>query len=167
MPGRKSDVNDVNDAQWLQRFHACGLLRGSFRPDRQIAELRSYLRLRERHSDYAASHIQHMLKALTPMNLQLHHVVSDVTGATGLRIARAILAGERDPKVLAKLRDIRCHASAETVQGASPAPIRCRHPHASAAFPAPAIDARNPSINREACMCDTTRSGRSRVLAAH
>jgi hypothetical protein len=65
--------------------------------------------------EYAASHIQHMQKALTEMNLQLHHVVADITGATGLRIIRAILAGERDPAALARLRDTRCHASVETI----------------------------------------------------
>lgn len=112
VPGRKSDVND---AQWLQRLHACGLLRASFRPGRDIAALRAYLRLRERHLDYAAAHIQHMQKALTFMNLQLHHVVSDITGETGLKIVRAIVNGERDPKVLAKFRDPRCKASAETI----------------------------------------------------
>jgi transposase len=115
VPGRKSDVND---AQWLQRLHACGLLRASFRPGREIAALRAYLRLRERHLDYAAAHIQHAQKALTFMNLQLHHVVSDVTGVTGLKIVRAIVAGERDPKVLAGMRDVRCRASAETIEGA-------------------------------------------------
>ncbi len=94
VPGRKSDVND---AQWLQRLHACGLLRASFRPGRQIAALRAYLRLRECHLEYAASHIQHMQKALTFMNLQLHHVVSDITGETGMQIIRAIAGGERDP----------------------------------------------------------------------
>lgn len=67
VPGRKSDVSD---AQWLQRLHACGLLRASFRPGREIAALRSYMRLRERHVQDAASHIQHMQKALTFMNLQ-------------------------------------------------------------------------------------------------
>jgi len=77
VPGRKSDVND---AQWLQRLHACGLLRASFRPGRDIAALRVYLRSRERHLDYAAAHIQHMQKALTFMNLQLHHVISDLPG---------------------------------------------------------------------------------------
>lgn len=115
VPGRKSDVND---AQWLQRLHACGLLRASFRPGRDIAALRAYLRLRERHLDYAASHIQHMQKALTFMNLQLHHVVSDVTGATGMHIIQAIVGGERDPAVLAKMRDIRCKASLETIEAA-------------------------------------------------
>ena len=67
-------------------MHACGLLRASFRPGRDIAALRVYLRLRERHLDYAAAHIQHMQKALTFMNLQLHHVVADVTGVTGMKI---------------------------------------------------------------------------------
>lgn len=113
VPGRKSDVND---AQWLQRLHACGLLRASFRPERDIAALRAYLRLRERHLEYGAAHIQHMQKALTLMNLQLHHVVSDVTGVTGMKIIRAIVKGERDPQVLATMRDVRCKASRETVR---------------------------------------------------
>jgi transposase len=112
VPGRKSDVND---AQWLQRLHACGLLRASFRPTGGIAALRSYLRQRERLLDYAAAHIQHMQKALTFMNLQLHHVVSDITGVTGMRIVRAIVSGERDPQVLAAMRDVNCKASQETV----------------------------------------------------
>ena len=80
VPGRKSDVND---AQWLQQLHQYSLLRASVRPTRGIAELRSYLRQRERLLDYAAAHIQHMQKALTQMNVQLHHVVSDITGVTG------------------------------------------------------------------------------------
>jgi transposase len=113
VPGRKTDVND---AQWLQRLHACGLLRASFRPGRDIAALRAYLRLRERHLDYAAAHIQHMQKALTLMNMQLQHVVSDMTGVTGMRIIRAIVAGERDPVKLAELRDVRCRASQETIE---------------------------------------------------
>jgi transposase len=115
VPGRKTDVND---AQWIQRLHACGLLRASFHPDREIAALRSYLRLRERHLDYAAAHIQHMQKALTHMNLQLHHVVSDVTGVTGMRIIRAIVAGERNPTKLATMRDTRCKSSPEVIQSA-------------------------------------------------
>ncbi|MNG12281.1 Transposase [compost metagenome] len=82
VPGRKTDVND---AQWIQRLHACGLLRASFHPDREISALRSYLRLRERHLDYAAAYIQHMQKALTHMNLQQHHVVTDITGVSGMR----------------------------------------------------------------------------------
>src|ERR1700726_388110 len=124
VPGRKTDVSD---AQWLQRLHSHGLLRASFRLKGEIAELRAYLRQRERLLDYAASHIQHMQKALTEMNLQLHHVVADITGATGLRIIRAILAGERDPEVLAHLRDYRCHASAETIEKALTGSYRAEH----------------------------------------
>ena len=115
VPGRKSDVND---AQWLQRLHACGLLRASFRPGRDIAELRAYLRARERHTDYAAAHIQHMQKALTFMNLQLHHVIATITGATGMKIIRAIVAGERDPSKLAEMRDVRCKESLESIRSA-------------------------------------------------
>jgi len=91
VPGRKTDVSD---AGWLRQLHSYGLLRGSFRPAAEIATLRAYLRQRERLVEYAAAHIQHMQKALMEMNLQLHHVVSDITGATGMRIIRAIVAGE-------------------------------------------------------------------------
>ena len=123
VPGRKTDVSD---AQWLQRLHSFGLLRASFRPNGQIAELRAYLRQRERLLEYGASHIQHMQKALTEMNVQLHHVVTDITGATGLRIIRAILGGERNPAVLARMRDRRCHATVETIEKAlATAPSTC------------------------------------------
>ena len=80
-----------------------GLLRASFLPKGEIAALRAYLRQRERLAGVAASHIQHMQKALMQMNLQVHHVVSDITGVTGMRIIRAIVAGERDPGVLAAI----------------------------------------------------------------
>src|ERR1700726_3716627 len=124
VPGRKTDVSD---AQWLQRLHSYGLLRASFRPKGQIAELRAYVRQRERLLEYAASHIQHMQKALTEMNLQLHHVVADITGTTGMRIIRAILAGERDPKVLARLRHYSCHSSIETIEKALTGNYRAEH----------------------------------------
>jgi hypothetical protein len=106
-----------------------------FRPKGEIVELRAYLRQRERPLEYAAPHIEHMQKALTEMNLQLHHVVTDITGATGLRIIRAILAGERDPAVRTLLRDTGCCASVhhEGPHRALPcrAPIRARaNPHA-------------------------------------
>lgn len=93
VPGRKTDVFD---AAWLRQLHSYGLLRGSFRPDTDIATLRAYLRQRERLVEYAAAHIQHMQKALMEMNLQLHHVVSDITGATGMRIIRAICCGRAE-----------------------------------------------------------------------
>lgn len=115
VPGRKTDVSD---AIWLRQLHSYGLLRGSFRPTAQIATLRAYLRRRERLVEYVPAHIQHMQKALMEMNLQLHHVVADITGVTGLRIIRAIVAGERDLDVLASYRDVRCHASVETIKAA-------------------------------------------------
>lgn len=124
VPGRKTDVSD---AQWLQRLHEYGLLRASFRPQAEMAGLRAYLRQRERLLEYGAAHIQHMQKALTQMNLQLHHVVSDITGVTGLLIIRAIVAGERDPVVLASYRDRRCHSSVETVRQALVGNIREEH----------------------------------------
>ncbi|MFA6070616.1 MAG: IS110 family transposase [Janthinobacterium sp.] len=115
VPGRKSDIND---AQGCSAYHASGLLRASFRPGRDIAALRAYLRHRDRLLDYAAAHIQHVQKALTYMNLQLHHVVQDITGATGMKIISAIIADERDPKVLAEFRDVRCKCSIEIIHGA-------------------------------------------------
>lgn len=124
VPGRKTDVSD---AQWLQRLHSHGLLRASFRPKGEIAQLRAYLRQRERLLEYAASHIQHMQKALTEMNVQLHHVVTDITGATGMRIIRAIVGGERDPTTLAAMRDARCHASVETIGKALTGNYRTEH----------------------------------------
>ncbi|MGO9096357.1 MAG: IS110 family transposase, partial [Bryobacteraceae bacterium] len=63
----------------------------------------------------SSRHIQHVRKALSQMNVQLHHVISDITGATGLAILDAILGGERNPKALAKLRDRHIKASAETL----------------------------------------------------
>ncbi|MEO1544807.1 MAG: IS110 family transposase [Pseudomonadota bacterium] len=115
VPGRKTDVSD---ASWLRQLHSYGLLRGSFRPSAEIATLRAYLRQRERLVEYAAAHIQHMQKALMEMNLQLHHVVSDITGITGMKIIRAIVVGERDLDVLAAYRDVRCKASIETIKAA-------------------------------------------------
>jgi transposase len=112
VPGRKTDVLDC---QWLQQLHTYGLLRGSFRPENQICVLRSYLRQRGMLVAYASHHIQHMQKALDLMNLKLHHVVSDVTGVTGMAILRAILSGERNPQKLANLRDRRCKQDEATI----------------------------------------------------
>src|ERR1700688_1631629 len=108
VPGRKSDVSDC---QWLQYLHAVGLLRGSFRPEQAVCTVRSILRHRNDLVQMASSHVQPMKKALDQMNLQLHHVISDVTGQTGLAIVEAILAGERNPYILAKLRNDRIKAS--------------------------------------------------------
>lgn len=112
VPGRKTDVSDC---QWLQYLHAVGLLRASFRPEQQICAVRSLMRYRESLVQMAAVHLQHMQKALDQMNLQLHHVISDLSGTTGMAILDAILAGERDPAKLAKLRDGRIKASEATI----------------------------------------------------
>ena len=112
VPGRKTDVVDC---QWLRQLHTYGLLAGAFRPPEHIRQLRSYLRQRSMLVEYAAQHIQHMQKALTQMNLKLQHVLSDITGKTGMDIIRAIIAGERDPHKLAELRNYRVKASNETI----------------------------------------------------
>jgi transposase len=124
VPGRKTDYND---AQWLQKLHQFGLLRASFRPGEHIASLRAYLRHRERLIEYGAAHIQHMQKALMQMNLQLHHVVTDITGATGMRIMRAIISGERDAAQLATYRDIRCKETEQTITAALTGNYRDEH----------------------------------------
>jgi transposase len=112
VPGRKTDVSDC---QWIQHLHSVGLLRGSFRPDDEICALRSLWRHRENLMQLATVHLQHMQKALDQMNVQLHHVISDLAGTTGLAIVDAILAGERDPHKLAQLRDWRIKATEETI----------------------------------------------------
>jgi transposase len=106
--GRKSDVLDC---QWIQQLHTYGLLKASFRPPEEIVALRSLVRHREMLVQYRAAHIQHMQKALTQMNLRLTNVLSDITGVTGLKIIRAIVAGERDGHKLAQFRDERCKKS--------------------------------------------------------
>jgi len=108
LPGRKSDLLDC---QWLQKLHTFGLLNNSFRPADAICILRTYLRQRERMVSDASTCIQHMQKALTEMNVQLANVISDISGTTGLAIIRSILAGERNPQNLAKLRDPRIKAT--------------------------------------------------------
>jgi transposase len=112
VPGRKSDVLDC---QWLQQLHTYGLLRGAFRPADQVCTLRAYVRQRSTLVRSASAHIQRMQKALAQMNLQLHNVVTDITGVTGMSIIKAILAGERKPHVQAALRDKRCKNSEETI----------------------------------------------------
>lgn len=112
VPGRKTDVSDC---QWIQHLHSVGLLRGSFRPDDEICAMRSLWRHRDNLIQMATLHLQHMQKALDQMNLQIHHVISDLAGTTGLAIMDAILAGERDPQKLAQLRNRHIQASEETI----------------------------------------------------
>jgi transposase len=112
LPGRKSDVQE---SQWLLKLHTYGLLRDSFRPPDEIRALRSLWRLRDRHVKEAARAVQHMQKSMVTMNVQLSNAISDISGTTGQAIIRAILAGERNPEKLAKLRDRRIQATAEEV----------------------------------------------------
>jgi len=112
VPGRKSDVLDC---QWIQQLHTFGLLCGSFRPEDAICVLRTFVRQRETLVRSASRCVQHMQKALTQMNLKLQHVLSDITGVTGMAILSAILAGERDPRRLAKLRNEKCHNDEATI----------------------------------------------------
>jgi transposase len=112
LPGRKSDVQE---SQWLMKLHTCGLLRNSFRPPEDIRPIRAVWRLRDRHVRDAARSIQHRQKALTSMNVQLANAISDIGGLSGQTIIRSILAGERDARKSAQLRDRRIRASEEEV----------------------------------------------------
>ena len=112
VPGRKTDVLDC---QWLQQLHTYGLLSAAFRPEAEIRRLRSYLRQRAMLVEYASHHVQHMQKALTQMNVKLQHVISDITGKTGMDIIEAIVRGERDPERLAQLRRAGIKADAATI----------------------------------------------------
>jgi transposase len=112
VPGRKTDVKDC---QWLQQLDTFGMLRGSFRPQAQMCVVRSYLRLRDTLSKDCNSLVQRMQKALTEMNIQVHRVISDITGVTGMSILRAILAGERDCIKLAQLKHPQIKSSSQQI----------------------------------------------------
>ncbi len=123
-PGRKTDVLDC---QWIQQLHTFGLLQSSFRPENKICELRAYLRQRAMLVSYASHHIQHMQKALEQMNIKLNQVISTVTGVTGMKIIRAIISGERNPVVLASMRDKRCNNSKDVIAKALEGNWRSEH----------------------------------------
>jgi transposase len=112
VPGRKTDMLDC---QWLQLLHACGLLRGSFRPSDDICRLRALFRERNTMVDQRSDWVRRMQKSLDQMNICVHHAVSDITGVTGMRIIRAIDDGERDPQALARMRDRRCRKSEKQI----------------------------------------------------
>lgn len=124
VPGRKTDVQDC---QWLQYLHSVGLLRGSFRPAQNICAIRSLLRHRDTMVKSASSHVQHIQKALTQMNLQIHNVISDIVGVTGLSIINAIVAGERDREKLANLTDPRIKADRKTILKSLEGDFRSEH----------------------------------------
>jgi transposase len=108
VPGRKSDIQDC---QWLQKLHSCGLLRGAFRPPEAVSAVRSVIREKDNLTAMRTQSIQQMQKSLDQMNIRVHHAVSDIDGKTGTDIVRAIVEGERNPARLAALRDKRCKKS--------------------------------------------------------
>jgi transposase len=110
VPGKRTDFHEC---QWIQQLHSLGLLHAAFRPDGEVCAVRSLMRHRNDLVMLASEHIQQMQKALTQMNVQFQHVISAITGWTGLAVLDAIVAGERNPEVLAKLRDPRIQASEE------------------------------------------------------
>ncbi|HYH07133.1 MAG TPA: IS110 family transposase [Thermoanaerobaculia bacterium] len=109
--GRRNKKTDVLDCQWIRQLHTHGLLDAAFRPPAMMLPLRSLTRQRRMLIEYAADHIRHMQKALDLMNIKIHLIVSDIVGVTGLRIIRAILDGQRNPRELAALRERGCKAS--------------------------------------------------------
>lgn len=113
VPGRKK--TDRVDCKWIQRLHSCGLLQGCFQPQEQICMLRTLVRDKSILVSERADWVRRMQKSLDQMNVRVHRAVSDLEGKTGMAITRAIVAGERDPKELAKLRDHRCRSSAEEI----------------------------------------------------
>jgi hypothetical protein len=124
VPGRKSDVLDC---QWIQTLQSDGLLKASFRPDTDLVALRTLLRHRAQLIQHRAPHILHMQQALLQMNMQLSPALSDVMGATGQRIIRAIVAGERDPRTLAALRNYRCQKALDEIARALTGTWRDEH----------------------------------------
>jgi transposase len=124
VPGRKTDVCDC---QWIQQVHSLGLLNASFRPAQQVCAVRSLLRHREGLVQMGSQQVLLMQKALDQMNLQLHHVLSDITGTSGLAMLDAILAGERDTAKLAAMREPQVKASADTIARALEGDYRAEH----------------------------------------
>jgi transposase len=118
---------DRRDCQWIQRLHKHGLLPSIFQPDEATQTLRDYVRQRANLVRLSGCHIQRMQKALELMNLKLTKVLGDVTGVTGLKIIRALLAGEGDPRVLAQLRDRRCKHTLEEIAVALDGRYRPEH----------------------------------------
>lgn len=124
VPGRKSDVLDC---QWIQKLHAYGLLRGSFRPSNEICILRGFMRQRETLIKSISQQKLRMQKALTQMNILLHNVISEVTGDLGLKIIQGIIAGNHDPKSLASLKTEKYKSSKETIEKALEGNYRQEH----------------------------------------
>ena len=124
IPGKKTDVQDCRR---IQQLHSYGMLKRSFRPDKEVVTLRSYMRHRSTLVDLAAMQLNLMHKALVQMNVQIGQVVSDISGITGMRIIEAIVSGERNPIVLAKLRDPRCKSSEAEISKSLEGNFKSKH----------------------------------------
>jgi hypothetical protein len=118
---------DRLDCQWIRRLHHLGMLPAVFQPDDATQALRDYVRRRANLVRLGAQHVQRVQKALLLMNLKLTAVLGDTTGVTGLKIIRAVVAGERDPQALARLRDRRCKSSAAEIATALDGRYRPEH----------------------------------------
>jgi transposase len=114
VPGRNKKTDPV-DCEWIQRLHSCGLLRGSFRPKEDVCMLRTLVRDKGNLVGEAGDWLRRMQKSLDQMNVRVHRAVSDIDGTTGMAILRAIVAGERDARKLAKLRDPHCKKSQKEI----------------------------------------------------
>jgi transposase len=112
VPGRKTDVADC---QWLRQLHTYGLLQGAFVPSHEVATVRTYWRQHTELIQCCTREILHMQKTFTEMNIQLHVVLSDITGVSGMKIVRAIVAGQHDPATLATLANAQVKASREQI----------------------------------------------------
>jgi hypothetical protein len=165
--GRKSDVMDC---QWLQYLHAVGLLRAAFRPKAEVRAVRALWRHRDALVRQCGWYIQHMHKALDQMNVQVHHVLTDITGVTGTAIVEAILAGQRDPKVLAGFRDKRVKASEQTLAAALTGDYRWEHvfclrqAYAALQFTHQQIGQLDQQIGAELARLDPTKEGEAPPL---
>lgn len=157
--GRKSDVLDC---QWIRELMSFGLLKGAFRPSQEVCALRAVMRQRDMLIASQARHVQHMQKALAEMNIQLANTIADIVGETGQRIVRAIVAGERDPRRLARLRGPRIHASEEDIAAALEGTWRPEH-----LFALKQAVSLYDAYARELCECDHELERMLAPLARH
>jgi transposase len=111
--GRKTDMDD---AQWIQKLHSCGLLKSSFLPDDSTESLRSLVRHRKRLIEDSSRYVLRMEKALELMNIKIQGVISDLMGKSGTAILEAILRGEREPENFMQYVDYRVKANREEIK---------------------------------------------------
>lgn len=114
----KGHKTDVVDCRWIQLLHSIGLLSNSFQPNTTTHEIRVFSRHRKSLIEDASRFISKMNKVLVLMNIQLHVVIRDITGESGLKVINAILAGERNPKTLLELVSYRVKASRGDIEKA-------------------------------------------------